>query len=75
VPDLTLLLWIDPESAARRSEGDDRFEAEGLDFQRAVAAAYEEIAVRHRDRVVKVDAGGTVEEVHTRVIEAVRARG
>jgi dTMP kinase len=71
-PDLTVLLWIDPESAAGRSEGDDRFEAEGLDFQRAVASAYEEIAVRH-GRVVKVDAGGEVEEVHERVMEAVRA--
>ncbi|MEK6251458.1 MAG: dTMP kinase [Actinomycetota bacterium] len=73
-PDLTLLIWIDPEQAAQRSGGDDRFEAAGLDFQRAVASAYEEIAVRHADRVVKVDGSGSVEEVHARVMEAVAER-
>ena len=73
-PDLTLLLWIDPQQAAERSAGDDRFEAAGLDFQRAVAAAYEEIAARHAERVVRVDASGSVEEVHARVMEAVEAR-
>jgi dTMP kinase len=71
VPDLTLLLWIDPQHAAQRSEGEDRFEAAGLDFQRAVASAYEEIAVRNPDRVAKVDATGSVEDVHARVMEAV----
>jgi dTMP kinase len=73
-PDLTLLLWIDPELAAERVGGDDRFEAAGLDFQLAVASAYEEIAVSHADRVVTVDATGSVEEVHSRVIEAVKRR-
>jgi dTMP kinase len=73
-PDLTLLLWIDPQQAAKRSAGDDRFESAGLDFQRAVAAAYEEIAARHAERVVRVDASGSVEEVHARVMEAVEAR-
>jgi len=73
-PDLTLLLWIDPQQAAKRRAGDDRFEAAGLDFQRVVAAAYEEIAARHAERVVRVDASGSVEEVHARVMEAVEAR-
>jgi dTMP kinase len=73
-PDLTVLLWIDPETAARRSAGDDRFESEGLGFQSAVASAYEQIAVRNPDRVVKVDAEGGVEEVHARVMEAVHAK-
>jgi dTMP kinase len=74
LPDLTLLLWINPEQAAGRSGGDDRFEAAGLDFQRAVASAYEEIAARHGDRVVQVDGTGSVEEVHARVMKAVEAR-
>jgi dTMP kinase len=72
-PDLTLLLWIEPGQAAQRSGGDDRFEAAGLDFQRAVASAYEEVAVRHADRVVRVDATGSIEEVHANVMEAVAA--
>lgn len=73
-PDLTLLLWIDPEAAAERSKGEDRFESAGLEFQRAVASAYEQIAVRHSGRVVKVDATGSVEDVQARVTEAVEKR-
>jgi dTMP kinase len=71
-PDLTLLLRVDPETGLGRAGGEDRFEAEGLELQRAVAQAYEEIATIASDRVVVIDASGTVEEVHERVMEAVR---
>ncbi len=73
-PDLTLLLKVDPELGLGRAQSEDRFEAEGLDLQRAVAEAYEEIAIVAGDRVVTVDATGSVEEVHERVMEAVRSR-
>jgi dTMP kinase len=71
-PDLTILLRVDPETGLGRADGDDRFESEGLELQYAVAEAYEEIAQVASDRVVPVDAGGTVEQVHERVMEAVR---
>lgn len=73
-PDLTLLLRIDPETGLGRADGDDRFEQEGLALQQEVAAAYEEIAIIASDRVVVIDATGSVEEVHERVLEAVRER-
>ena len=73
-PDLTLLLKVDPELGLGRADSDDRFEAEGLDLQRAVATAYEEIAIIASDRVVVIDASVGVEEVHERVMEAVRSR-
>lgn len=73
-PDLTLYLRIDPEVGLGRAGGDDRFEAEGVELQRAVAEAYDEIAQIASDRVVAIDAEGSVEEVHRRVIEAVDAR-
>ena len=73
-PDLTLLLRLDPETGLGRAESEDRFEQEGLGLQQAVAEAYEEIAVIASDRVTVVDAGGTVEEVHARVMEAVHER-
>ncbi len=73
-PDLTLYLRIDPEVGLGRSEGEDRFEAAGLDLQRDVAEAYDEIAQIASDRVVVVDAEGSVEEVHARVMDAVRQR-
>jgi len=73
-PDLTLLLRIDPETGLGRTAGDDRFEQEGLGLQQEVATAYDEIAQIAGDRVVVIDATGTVEEVHERVMEAVNAR-
>jgi dTMP kinase len=73
-PDLTLLLKIEPEDGLGRADGKDRFEAEGLDLQRAVAEAYEEIAIIAGDRVVVIDGSGSVEEVHARVMAAVEGR-
>lgn len=70
-PDLTVLLRVDPQAALSRTGGEDRFESEGLDFQRTVAEAYEEIAKVASDRVAVIDAEGSVEEVHERVMEAV----
>jgi dTMP kinase len=73
-PDLTILLRVEPELGLARAEGDDRFESEGLELQRAVAEAYEEIAMVADDRIVVVDGSGSVEEVHERVMRAVRER-
>jgi len=73
-PDVTILLRVDPEVGLGRADGEDRFEAEGVELQRAVAEAYEEIAKIASDRVVVVDGGGSVEDVHERVMEAVRGR-
>jgi dTMP kinase len=72
-PDLTIYLKIDPERGLGRAEGEDRFEAEGLELQRAVAEAYDEIAIVASDRVVVVDAEGSVDEVHQRVLATVRS--
>jgi dTMP kinase len=71
-PDLTLLLRLDPEVGLGRADGEDRFESEGLELQRAVAVAYDEIAVIASDRVTVIDASGSVEEVHELVMSAVR---
>jgi dTMP kinase len=67
-PDLTLLLWVDPELGLRRTSGADRFEAEGLEFQRRVAAAYREIAEQEPGRVRLIEAEGSKAEVHEAVI-------
>jgi dTMP kinase len=78
-PDLTLLLRVEPAEAERRGQlrledGADRFEAEGIDFQRVVADAYEELAARHRDRIVVIDAEGSPDEVHGRILDVVNGR-
>ena len=82
-PDLTLLLRIDPGEADRRgqqrlaageADGSDRFEGAGIEFQRAVASAYDELAARHPERIVVVDGAGAIGDVHARVMEVVTAR-
>ena len=73
-PDLTVLLRVDPEVGLGRAAGEDRFESEGVELQRAVAEAYEEIAIIASDRVVAIDASGSVEEVHERVMAVVEGR-
>ena len=83
-PDLTLLLRIEPEGAADRgqqrlaggiADGEDRFEGQGIAFQRRVAEAYDEIAAADPKRVVVVDAERSIAEVQADVLAAVRARG
>ncbi|HEY7151996.1 MAG TPA: dTMP kinase [Solirubrobacterales bacterium] len=83
VPHLTVLLRLDPERAEARgqqrlaageADGSDRFEGEGIEFQRAVAAAYDELSERHPERIVSIDAEAPVEGVHERVMEAVASR-
>jgi dTMP kinase len=83
LPDVTVLLRIDPQRAEARgqqrlaaggADGSDRFEGEGLEFQRLVATAYDDLAARHPERIVVVDAEGSVTEVHARVMETVRRR-
>lgn len=71
VPDLTVLLEIDPAKGLHRAQSDDRFEAEGVGFQVKVAEAYADIARREPNRVKVVDANGTPEEVHARVMAVI----
>jgi dTMP kinase len=72
-PDLTLLLQVDPEAGFARAKGGDRFETEGIEFQKRVAAGYDAIAQAEPDRVRVIDASGSVNEVHERVMAEVAA--
>jgi dTMP kinase len=80
-PDLTLVLEIDAEAAARRtgernqaaSEPATRFEQEGIDFFERVRRGYEEIARQEPERVRVVNGRGAIPGVHEQVREAVDA--
>jgi dTMP kinase len=74
-PDVTILLRMDPDRAAGRigKRTADRFEEEGIELQRRVAAGYDEIARRHPGRVHVVDAEDDRETVHQAVLAEVRA--
>lgn len=80
VPDLTLILDLDPEeglrrAATRRGQGEvDRFEKETLDVHRKRRDAYLAIAEAEPERCVVIDAGGSTGEVEEAVAAAVFAR-
>jgi dTMP kinase len=64
LPDKTFLLMLDAEEAGRRGgEASDRIEREGDQFQRAVQAAYAELAAIFPGRVVALDASKSEEEL------------
>jgi dTMP kinase len=72
-PDLTVLLRMDPDSAATRigRRKADRFEEEGIALQRLVAEGYDEVARRHPERVRVVEADGEHDAVHAAVMAEV----
>jgi dTMP kinase len=72
-PDLVILLHLEPEAGLLRSLGEpDRIEMEGGDFHAKVADAYLRIAEEHPERFVVVDADGPPEQVHDKVVEALK---
>ena len=79
VPDLTLILDLDPEeglrrAAARRGEGSaDRYEKETLAIHRRRREAFLEIARTEPRRCVVVDAAKSPAKVATAIVRAVHA--
>jgi dTMP kinase len=78
LPDLTILLDLDPAAgrermAARADAPYDRLEEAGEAFAERVRAAYLELAAAEPDRFAVVDASGTPDAVHERVVSHVRA--
>ena len=77
-PDLTILFDIEEDTALKRARARDhgrsndetRFEQESLAFHRRVRSGYLDMARQEPGRFVVVDARGTVEEVHHRVVES-----
>ncbi|MCR4268909.1 dTMP kinase [Nitratireductor sp. ZSWI3] len=79
LPDLTIILDIDPEEGLRRagarrgSDAPDRFEKETLSVHRRRRRAFLEIARAEPDRCVVVDAEDPPDKVAAGVLKAVRA--
>ena len=77
LPDLTILLEVDAVRAASRADlrdggnpdviggRDDSYHAE-------VSAGFQEIAKREDERFAHIDGSGTPEEVHSRIVDAVK---
>ena len=77
-PDLTLFFDISVENAIRRmterheiGEGKNRMDAESGDFYANVRKAYLTVAEKEPERFKVLDANGSIEETHTKVVEMV----
>jgi dTMP kinase len=72
-PDVTYLIELDPEEAQRRRglrggpAADDRIEAQGIDFQYAVADAYRAIAEDEPGRVRRFDGAQEPATLHREI--------
>jgi dTMP kinase len=74
LPDLTLILDMDPVESMRRVGGEhDRMEAEGLGFQQDVRAGFAAVARRFPERVRVIDGGRDIDTVARDVAAAARA--
>lgn len=74
MPDLTVLLLLDPAEAARRSGATDRLEREGADFRERVDEAYRELASLFPERIVALDGSLPPLELAEQVRAALRSR-
>ena len=69
VPDLVVVLDIDPEEGLRRQHRADRIGGEGIAFQTEVRSAYLDLGRAHPDRILILEGTLGVEEMVDRVME------
>lgn len=76
LPDLTIILDIDPETGMTRKFGEtsadaDRIERKAMDFHQRVREGYLQFAHRHRPRVRVVGASASIEDIHREICSIV----
>lgn len=78
IPDLTFYLDLDPEIGLKRAKeaivtdgknAYDRLEKEKLEFHQRVRAAYLNLAKKHSDRIVTINAGISKDQVFQEVVQ------
>ncbi|MGN0796885.1 MAG: dTMP kinase [Christensenellales bacterium] len=78
MPDLTIFLDLEPKLGFARKGGadkDDRIEQENRTFHDEVYRGYKIACERYSDRIVAIDAGGEIAQVHEAIISTLRQRG
>ena len=74
-PDITFLIYMDPEialdRALNRATNEDRFENYGINFQRQLRQNFLDIANKHSDRIKIVDGNSSPQQVATQIIESI----
>lgn len=78
-PDLTLVFDLPVDEAHRRRStrtgAEDRLELKGSEFQQKVAEGFRAVAEDDPARVKLIDAGGSVDEVFSSVVDELRSAG
>ena len=78
MPDVTLVMDIDPEMAARRrggrADGMDRIEAKGLEFQARLQKVFREIVAADPVRCTAINASASLENIHEWISAVVHFR-
>jgi dTMP kinase len=73
-PDLTLLLDLDVKIGLKRNKGinkTDRLELEDVKFHKRVREGYLKIAAKELERIKLIDASGSIEEIHSKIIKII----
>lgn len=73
LPDLTVVLDVDPQVGLARFAERDRLEAEPLEYHQAVRAAFLSLAEQDPDRYLVVDARREVDDIATTILARVEA--
>lgn len=73
LPDLTLLIEVSPDEAARRlaardAEGSDRIGGRPAEYHAAVAANFAAMALAEPGRFVRIDGNGSPEQTHRAIL-------
>lgn len=71
VPDLTVVLDVDPTAAVTRKRGKDRIEDEGIDFHRRVRQHFLDLAEQAPERYLVLDARRPIADIAADVAAAV----
>ncbi|MDA0345769.1 MAG: dTMP kinase [Verrucomicrobia bacterium] len=79
LPDITILIDLDPEEGFRRiltrkTETPDRMEQEHLDFYKAVRRGYLDLAENNRDRFLVIDGHQTIDAVEQAIWDGIKNR-
>ncbi len=78
LPDYTIFLDLTPEQAFKRKGGvdkTDRVELSGREFHEKVYLGYKNQVKKHPERFIVIDASGTKDQTHAKIINALKEKG
>lgn len=78
LPDLTFVLHLPVDASrqrlAARATNEDRIENEPREFHSSVEEGYSQLEGIYPERIVGIDAGGSVEDIHLAIVDLCRER-